>query len=548
MILSADIESKSIQNKQLFSGLRFSVQDKEKVAIIGRNGVGKTTLFRMLTKLDTDFAGAISSRRGAVIVATAQEHHNLGSQTMLEYIVTNLPEYQALKTVLDTYPDTMGDNMRLIHEYSDALERFGALDYYTVEDRVLQSLDAYQLLDKAELPMKSLSGGQKRFAELIRVEHSHADLALIDEPTNHMDYIAKEAFLKWFDANQRSVVVITHDRDVLTQVDRIVEIKDFKAQNYIGNYDAYLKQNAQSTTTRMHDYEVTKRQIANLKDKVVQFRRLKEKARDPDTIKQFKRRENTAIAELTELEKIEKPSFWIDQESVSNLKPSIEASYHEHKSRTIKIKRVAHDERRRELLRLEGVQVGYDTPLFKPLHLVIETGERVRIVGRNGAGKTTLVRSIINSLQTRSQTLLQGTIKADTKLRINTYEQEIDDALLKGTLGNAIRHIYETFDLPSSDEVVRRTLSDYLFDPYEDLNHAVADLSGGQKARLQLIQLFANSPNLIILDEPTNHLDLPSIEELESVLKQYKGALIYISHDSYLSKNLSGQQIDLERL
>src|SRR5258708_38823749 len=145
----------------------------------------------------------------------------------------------------------------------------------------------------------------------------------------------------------------------------------------------------------------------------------------------------------------------------------------------------------------------------------------------------------------RSKTLLAGSIKADLKLRINTYEQEMGDTLLDMTLTQAIEHLHEQFDVRVTSEQIMRILSDYLFDPYEDRNHLVRELSGGQKARLQLIKMFANDPNLLILDEPTNHLDLPSIEELESALSFYKGALVYISHDSYLAKHLGGDEITI---
>ena len=142
--------------------------------------------------------------------------------------------------------------------------------------------------------------------------------------------------------------------------------------------------------------------------------------------------------------------------------------------------------------------------------------------------------------------MLHGSIKFDSKLRINTYEQEIDATYLDMTLSQAIEAIHYAYELPVNAEKIMGILSDYLFEPYGDRDHLVRNLSGGQKARLQLIKLFVNEPNLVILDEPTNHLDLPSIEELESALAQYKGALLYISHDSYLSSHLGGQKLTIQ--
>lgn len=545
MLLSADIEHKSIGNKQLFAGLKLTIEDREKVAIIGRNGVGKTTLFRMLTGEDTDYAGKITTRQGVRIASTRQEHTDLGTQTVLAYILSNLPEYRNLKHIIDTYPDTMGSNMHKITEYSEALQRFGDLDYYTVEDRIIRSLEAYQL-DGTSL-MRSLSGGQKRFVELVIVEHSNATLALIDEPTNHMDYVAKDAFIQWLADVRHAVVVITHDRDVLQHVSRIIEIKDQTAVNFPGNYDDYLRENAMRTTNSINEYETTQRRIENIK-KQIQYARSKKSSwgGTADKKNPFVVMETRLLKELAELEAQERPSFWIDKESMTNLKPKMEESYQKHKAKTIHIRRLSADERRRELVALDGVQVGYNHPLFAPLNYRIHTGDRVRIVGRNGAGKTTLVRAIIALAGGKQPpTLLKGSVHLDSKLRINTYEQEADDSLLSMTLAQAIEHLYGLFDVRITDEQIMRILSDYLFDPYEDRNQLIVNLSGGQKARLQLIKMFANDPNLLILDEPTNHLDLPSIEELEAALAHYKGALVYISHDSYLARHLGGDKITL---
>jgi len=546
MLLTANIEEKTMGTKHLFSGLKLHVEQGEKVAIIGRNGAGKTTLFRMLTGADKDYAGSIVTQPGARIIATAQEHTDVGDMPVLEYILHRLPEYTHLKHIIDTYPETMGENVRKITEYSEALERFGVLDYYDVENRVLQSLEDYQLYNKAELPMNSLSGGQKRFVELIAVEHADADLALIDEPTNHMDYVAKAAFLDWFKAVQRAVVVISHDRDVLQHVDRIIEIKNGGAETYTGNYRDYLAQNTQAAATQMHDYATAQATLENL-HKQIQSVRAK-KASTSKTPNPFIPLEKRLMKQYAEVEAaMKEPNFWIDRESAAGLNKKVSDNYDKFKAKNIKLHKTSTHEHSKELLRVEGLELGYgDTSLFAPVNFQLQHGTRLRLIGRNGAGKTTLVRAIEAAAdEKRADTWRAGGIFCDRSLRLSVYEQEAGHELLHMPLSQAIAHIYEELDLPATDETVMRTMGNYLFNPYEDGRTLVSDLSGGQKARLQIIKMLAGDPNLLILDEPTNHLDLPSIEELENALRDYHGALLYISHDSYFARNLGGTELTL---
>lgn len=550
MIADVRVKEKSFGNKLLYDDLHLSIQAGEKVGLIGRNGVGKSTLLGIMDGSDTDYSGELAYRSGLVIVSTRQEHHGHEDQSVLEYILGGLPQYAHLKHIIDTYPEKMGDSMRLITEYSEALAQFDSLGYYTVEDSIVRELANFQLdEDKARGPFGSLSGGQKRLVEVVKVMHANAHLALIDEPTNHMDFASKEQFIEWMNgASKLAMLIITHDRDVLKHVDRIVEIKDKHAVSYPGNYDAFLQQNTVSTTTKMHDYEVVQRQIENLKAKVIQFRRLKEKARDPDTIKQFKRRESEAAKALEELQKIEKPSFWIDRESAENLTYKVEASYHKYKARNIKLQGMKQAESRssRKLVEARGAVLGYDAPLFKPIDFELREGERIEFRGRNGAGKTTLIRAILDAAQgTKAATLQAGHLKVEQHLNIGIYEQEIAETYFHLPLGRAIEQLYDDRGLQITEQNIRSLLSSYLFDPVSDMLTPLAQLSGGQKARFQLISMLANDPQLLILDEPTNHLDLPSIEELEAALAKYAGAVIYVSHDNYFRQNLPAQVVDV---
>ena len=549
MIADIHITEKSFGDKTLMKDVKFSVDDGEKVGVVGRNGVGKSTLFGILAGTDNDYTGEVVFRRGITIATTAQEHHGLGEQTVMTYILSGLPEYPELKKIIDEYPLTMGDNMRKIEEYTQALERFDQKGFYQVEEKIERELSNFQLEGFGNRKISSLSGGQKRLVEIVKIMHSEAHLALIDEPTNHMDYVAKQQFIDWVNSQpHQAMLIITHDRDVLGQVDRIVEIKDGQAVSYRGNYDAYLKQNAQATTAGMNNFEQIEKRIVNLKQKALDYQRLKEKSRNPGTIQKFKRLENEARAELAELSEMEKPTFWIDKESASRLDYKSAERYGKFKSRNIRLSmKDASSRSQHVLVRAENVAVGIgERILFEDVNIDLREGEAIEIRGRNGAGKTTLIRMILASGKSFDDgpVLYSGDIFLDPQVRIGVYEQEIDERYLSDPLEKAIEKLYMSRDLSISDTKIRQLLADYLFTDADRMT-PLARLSGGQKARFQIIAMLANDPQLLVLDEPTNHLDLPSIEELETALAKYSGAILYVSHDNYFREKLGGKVVQI---
>lgn len=619
MIADISITEKSFGPKVLMTNVRFAVDDKEKVGVVGRNGIGKSTLFGILIGEDTDFTGDVTYRKGTNLVATAQEHHANDTVTVMEYILAGLPEYAGLKHTIDTYPLTMGDNLQKIEEYTAALDRFGQKGFYQIEELVAEELKNFQLINVESRPLASLSGGQKRLVEVVKVMHSDAHLALLDEPTNYMDYVAKSQFIDWMKSSTTAMLVITHDRDVLKCVDRIVELKDGGTVSYRGNYDDYLKQNAHATGNAMSDFEQMERRKANLRDKVIQFRRFKEKARDPDTIKQFRRREMQAAAELEELEKVEKPTFWIDRDSVEQLDYRVADRYDKYKARNIRLTvKDGAMRSQRKLVEARDLALGYgDALLFEGVNIDLREGEAVELRGRNGAGKTTLIKALLNtslppssknspdssrrSLDASSAaratppstssrddvpvgvapsrvtrlaraaddgstadrreaaseefggkqmsggvdiTFFDGTLTLDPHVKVGIYDQEISPTYLDLTLHDAIERMYLDRGLTISETKIRQLMGDYLFTE-SDGGVTLKRLSGGQKARFQLISMLANDPQLLIVDEPTNHLDLPSIEELETALERYTGAILYVSHDNYFREKLGGTVVQV---
>ena len=641
MIADIHITEKSFGDKTLMRDVKFSVDDGEKIGVVGRNGVGKSTLFGILAGTDTDYTGEVIFRRGITVASTAQEHHGLGDQTVLSYILAGLPEYASLKKIIDEYPEIMGDNMRKIEEYTQALERFDQKGFYQIEEKIGRELDNFQLGGCGGRPLGSLSGGQKRLVEIVKIMHAEAHLALIDEPTNHMDYVAKQQFIDWMSSQPRqAMLIITHDRDVLGRVDRIIELKDGGSVSYRGNYDAYLKQNAQATAAGMNNFEQVEKRMTNLRQKVLDYQRLKEKSRNPGTIQKFKRLENEARVELAELSEMDKPTFWIDKQSVGQLDYKSAERYGKFKARNIRLSmKDAASRSQHVLVRVEDAAVGVgERILFEGVNIDLREGEAVELRGRNGAGKTTLIRMLLASggavarashktirgphkpAQIFSETpldpdtpspapppaleaveetagsrtaaaappssarahsslksppeifrersaetsvtherftvsgvggvapaapiLYSGNLFLDPQVRVGVYEQEIDERYLADPLEAAIEKLYLSRDLPISDTKIRQLMADYLFTEADRMT-PLARLSGGQKARFQIIAMLANDPQLLILDEPTNHLDLPSIEELEMALAKYSGAILYVSHDNYFRREIGGEVVQI---
>ncbi|MEI6478330.1 MAG: ABC-F family ATP-binding cassette domain-containing protein [bacterium] len=546
MPLVIHIEDKTIGRKHLFQELRLTIDERTRVGLIGRNGTGKTTLFNLLSGKDHDFKGSIEGGKNLRIVATEQEHFLEGETTALDYVLDNVRDYRRLMHIMDTYPDTMGEDLALIHEYTEAISEFGEYNYYGIEDKVADELAVFGLdIEQIMRPISTLSGGQRRFVELVKVLFSNADLILLDEPTNHMDYVGKAQFLEWLDKVRQSVLIISHDRDVLETVDRIVEVKDRTAHSYPGNYTAYLRQNSTRSVTEIGSYETSLKELKTLEAKI----KITTARKAGSSTNAMRIREERLMRERDAIKSnMKKPSFWIDQESVDQLDPEVVEQYNKYKTRNI---RIAHKEttgkHAHRLLEVSQLSAGYTAPLFSNINFYLAHGDRLHIKGRNGAGKSTLVRLILQQIKEvpSDATIFHGEIKGHNKVAIGLYEQEIDPSYLTLSLGTALEEIYAEAGVPLTDQLKKAVMSTYLFDPILDQNLLVKNLSGGQKARLQIIRMLCGNPNVLILDEPTNHLDLPSIEELEQALIKYDGAILFVSHDSFFVNTLGGETVEI---
>lgn len=538
MLIEGKNISKAIGAKYLFRDITFTIMPGEKIALIGRNGHGKTTLLKILNGEDTDFEGHLTTRKGARITLTKQEHIHETQLSPLDYILNSVPHYHDYKKIIDEYEQGLNEDH---HRYLRVLEDFTESRYAHISEAILSTLKDFNIPNEAaQQPLGNLSGGEKRYVEMTRMMFSRSDLLLIDEPTNHMDYLGKERFIKWMKSVPQTVVVVSHDRDVLKYVTKIIELKDQKIDIYKGNYDHFIGQNATNTLSSVKLYTDQLNRLKEAKAKVEWGLQMRAKS------KQWKIRYDHWLRDYERIKaETIKPSFWIDQNSVEELDQKVVDSYHKFKQKNIKIGMSSQGERGTELVAVRNLALGYEEPVFEHLNFTLKDADRLFIKGKNGAGKSTLVRTIMALAEGRQPKALQleGEIKLGADVQIGEYQQEISERYLSMPLSEAIWTSYQEKKLTVEDREIKSMLAQYLFDPIQDGQQKIMHLSGGQKARFQLIRMFIGEPNLLILDEPTNHLDLPSIEELENALAKFKGGILYISHDTYFIQKMGGKTV-----
>jgi ATP-binding cassette subfamily F protein 3 len=540
MLLDATNLKKSIGATDLFNDVSFSVVPGEKVALIGRNGHGKTTLLKILSNEDNDFDGKVVTRKGIKITLTSQEHNNHLEKTPFDYVINSVPNYFEYKKIMDEYEQGFHTN---INKYLETLEKFTEHKFFNLPESIISTLSDFNIdPELSNNPLGNLSGGQKRYVEMTRMMFSQSDLLLIDEPTNHLDFLGKKRFISWMNSLKKTVVVVTHDRDVLKNVNKIYELKDKKLETFKGNYDHYISNNTSNTLSSVKLYTSQLNRLKEAKKKVDWGLKMRAKS------KAWKIRYDHWLRDYEKIKaETVKPSFWIDQNSVDGLDKKVTDSYDKFKEKNITIKIKDTKERGIEQLVVRNLSLGYDKSVFDNLSFSLKNDDRVFIKGKNGAGKSTLVKTILSlSKETQPQAnVMEGTIRLSDHVRIGEYRQEIDSMYLEMSLSEAIRASYNEKKIPITQQTIMSLLSQYLFNPVTDAEQKIKNLSGGQKARFQVIKMLIDNPNLLILDEPTNHLDLPSIEELENALVDFKGAILYITHDTYFIKRMGGTVVEI---
>ncbi len=491
--LSVENLSKSFGIQQLFENLSFGIEKGQKVALVARNGTGKSTLFKILTGLDTPDTGLVVYNREVKLGFLAQDHGLDEEKTILENVFASDNE---MTRAIRAYEHALATGEGL-NEANDMMENTGAWNYEAKAKQVLGGLDIYDL----EKKVSALSGGQKRRIALAKVLIEEPDLVLLDEPTNHLDLDMIEWLEEFLRRSNMTILMVTHDRYFLENVtDEILELENGMLYRYKGNFSYYLEKKAEREALEGS----TKEKQMNLFKRELEWARKMPSARTTKSKSRLDRFEDLR----DEVRKKTKDDALELEINISRLGSKIVEMYRVKKS-------------------FANVNVlgGFD--------YVFKTGEKVGLVGRNGTGKTTFLNLLTHNIQPDGGKVIIG----DTV--VFGYYSQTGLPLAEGKrVLEVVREVADYIPLAKGKTIsAAQMLERFMFPKNMHFNY-IEKLSGGEKKRLQLLLLLMKNPNFLILDEPTNDLDVFTLAALEEYLMQYPGCLVIVSHDRYFLDKL----------
>lgn len=501
--------TKSYGGTEVLRGVSFQVNPGEKVGLVGRNGAGKSTVFRLVTGAEAPDTGDVF-KANSLKLGLLDQHVDFGPGESVHTAALS-----AFKEIHD-----MEAEMRRLEKVMETDHSEPILDRYAELQIAYEHADGFSYAARAEsillglgftremwsLDTGTLSGGQKNRLGMARLLLSNADVLLLDEPTNHLDVGAVEWLENFLSDYNGSYVVISHDRYFLDRTtNRIVEIENGRAVTYTGNYSAFLVERELRREQQMREYENQQAFI----NKTQEFIR---RNLEGQKTKQAKSRRNM-------LQRMDR----------------VEAVASEKHGGNFNLKRV--ERTGNNVLTLEEVKIGYGQKvLASGIDLSLHRGEALGIIGANGTGKTTLLKTILGELAP-----LGGELRWGTKINIGYYAQNLEELEPRNEVVQELRRVAPLAD----NGELRSFLARFLFFG-EDVFKLVGDLSGGEKGRLALAKLIYSRKNVLILDEPTNHLDIPAREALEAALDEYDGTLITVSHDRFFLDRIATQVLAFE--
>jgi ATP-binding cassette subfamily F protein 3 len=521
-------------SEPVFEDLSWEIHDDRVVGLVGPNGCGKSTLLRLIAAELTSDTGFLVRRKGLTVGYLHQEPQLEPGRTVWQEALTASAELARVESELADVeaqladPAVYGDERaltRMLDRQARLLDEYARLGGPGYEGRVRSTLRGLGFSDAdLDLPVEALSGGQKKLVGLAKLLVIQPDLLLLDEPDNHLDLEGK-AFLEQFIRGYRgAVIIVSHDRYLLDLVvDEIVELEDGRLTGYPGSYSEFAVEKQTRLLRQQQLYQAQEKEITRLEQAA---KRLLMWGHVYDNNKFIRRGKNI----LKRLERIDR----IDRPVLERRRMGLELNGWRGSNKVLEI--VDLDKSFPADPKSLGKPLGSEYPVLTGLDLLIWRGERVGMVGPNGAGKSLLFRLILGQ-----ETPTGGEIKIGPSVSIGYYAQEHETLDYGRTLLDTVRHA-----APLSEQAAVSFLGRFLF-TYEQALGEVADLSGGERSRLQMALLMLSDANLLLLDEPTNNLDIPSAEVLEDALSEFEGSIFIISHDRYLLDRVVDRIVELDQ-
>ncbi|AKR07439.1 ABC transporter ATP-binding protein [Bacillus sp. L_1B0_8] len=510
-ICSVNNVTKSFGGNIIFENISLEIKNGERVGLVGRNGSGKTTIFGLLTGMESLDAGAIHMKKGTRIGHVAQIPKFDEVLTVYDVLSSAFKVEKELEKEMHALEKNMAEEQeqsslqKLMERYGVIQEKFAFLGGYEIEANIMKVANGLQVTDLFSRVFTELSGGEQTKVSLAYMLLQKPDLLLLDEPTNHLDLFAVEWLEQFLKEYTGTVMVISHDRYFLDEVvTKIFDLEDGEIHVYHTNYSQFVEEKEERLLQEFQAYQEQQKKIKKMKEAIKRLREWANQANPPNE-GLHKRARNMERA-LERIEKLKRPIL-------------------ERKQMGLQFE--GQERSGKDVVVMKEVSKGFaGRPLFEQANLHVRFQERAAIVGRNGTGKTTLLKLLLEEINPDV-----GEIRIGSSVKIGYLSQH--------TYGNLKSNVLEAFReyVAVTEGEARHILAKFLF--YGPaVFKKVTQLSGGEKMRLRLAQLMYQDINFLILDEPTNHLDIESREVLEEALEQYNGTILAVSHDRYFLNKL----------
>lgn len=510
-ICSVNNVTKSFGGNIIFENISLEIKNGERVGLVGRNGSGKTTIFQLLTGMESLDAGAIHMKKGTRIGHVAQIPKFDESMTVYEVLSSAFKIEKELEREMRTLEKHMAEEQessvlqKLMERYGIIQEKFAFLGGYEIEANIMKVANGLQVTELFPRSFLELSGGEQTKVSLAYMLLQKPDLLLLDEPTNHLDLFAVEWLEQFLKEYNGTVIVISHDRYFLDEVvTKIFDLEDGEIHVYHTNYSQFVEEKEERLLQEFQAYQEQQKKIKKMKEAIKRLREWANQANPPN--EGLHKRARSMERALERMEKLKKPIL-------------------ERKQMGLQFE--GQERSGKDVVVMKEVSKGFaEHLLFNEANLHVRFQERAAIVGRNGTGKTTLLKLLLEEIEPDA-----GEIRIGSSVKIGYLSQH--------AYGNMKSNVLEAFRecVAVTEGEARHILAKFLF--YGPaVFKKVTQLSGGEKMRLRLAQLMYQDINFLILDEPTNHLDIESREVLEEALEQYNGTILAVSHDRYFLNKL----------